>query len=184
MKKIDLIHTAILIVAILAAYAAIQYTIGLLSILAFLGDGAMFKQASEQFIYTIIPIVAFTAACIILVKNGRKYATLILKDDPEGSWEDAPKWDLDRRNILLALFIGMGLHMLIQSIPSLLTDLYDIFSDKVHSYMLEGPGKKGSLIPDLLKTTIGAVLIYASPALTNFIDRSIAVRLDHKDSGS
>ena len=181
MKKIDLIHTAILIVAMLAAYEAIQNIISILSILAFLGDGPLFKRATEQFVFTLIAVGSFTAVCIILVKNGRNYAALILKDDPEGSWEDAPKWELDRRNILLALFIGLGLYTLIQSMPYTLNDLYVMFSDKVSSN-LQDRGRKNNLIIELLKATIGFLLIYAAPALTNFIDKTIAVRLETNDS--
>jgi len=183
MKKIDLIHTSILIVALLAGYEAIQNIISILSILAFLGDGPVFKRVTEQFVFTLIAVGSFTAVCIILVKNGRNYAALMLKDDPEGSWEDAPKWDLDRRNILLALFIGMGLYTLIRSTPYILNDLYVLFSDKVSSN-LQDRDRKNTLVIDLLNATIGSILIYAAPALTNFIDKTIAVRLENNDSRS
>ena len=179
MKKIDLIHTTILIIAILAGYQVIQYVISLVSLLAFASGQGMFSQAASQFVFTAILIISYAILCVILVKNGRKYAGLLLKDEPEGSWEDAPKWELDRRNILFALLIGVGFYTLIQAIPALLVDLYDAFSNKVHSYMLEGPVNKGSLIPELLKVAIGGALIYTAPTLTNFIEKTIAVRLDN-----
>lgn len=183
MKKIDLVHTTILIVAILAAYQAIMYIISILSILAFAGNEYMFKQASSQFAFTAIMTVSFAVLCVILVKNGRKYAGLLLKDEPEGSWEDAPKWDLDRNNILLALFIGIGLYTLVQSIPHLITDFYQLFSEKVGSSMHDG-SRTDSLLLECLRTTVGFVLIYAAPNLTQFIERTIAVRLDANDSRS
>jgi hypothetical protein len=183
MKKIDLVHTTILIVAILAGYQSIQYVIGLLSAVAFAAEADMFRRATSQFVYTMILAISFAVLCVILVKNGRKYATLLLKDDPEASWEDAPKWDLDRRNILFALLIGIGLYSLMQTIPNLLNDFYTVFSDKVGSNM-EASSRKDALIIELLKSLIGFLLIYTAPTLTNIIEKTIAVRLDTGESRS
>src|SRR5581483_9119911 len=102
MKKIDLIHTAILIVAILAGYMAVQTIISALSFITFYhGDGL-----SDQLSYLSIACLGPAITCIVLIRNGRRLAELMLKNDPEGSWDQPSYWDLDRRNIIFVLFIG------------------------------------------------------------------------------
>ena len=182
MKKADLLHTTILIVAILSGYSALQYAIFLLSSFAYAGDLYRFQSLTTQrFVYELLMVVLFSAACVILVRNGRKYAAALLKeeeDEAEAFVDDAVEWQLDRRNIIFVFFIGMGLYTLIQYVPSAVADFFEIFSDKVGAGWLKNPGGKPTLLLDLLRITIGAFLIYASPSLTNFIEKSIAVRLD------
>jgi len=179
MKKIDLIHTAILIVAILAGYMAIQSIISALSFITFYhGDGL-----SDQLAYLSIACLGPVIACLVLIRNGRRLAELMLKDEPEGSWEQASYWDLDRRNIILVLFIGIGLYIMIQAIPNLLIDLYQLFVDKVAAPRFKTHDiDKSTLAIELLRITIGTFLIYASPTLTNFIESTIAVRLNIKEN--
>lgn len=182
MKKIDLVHTTILIVAILAGYSALEYIFYLLSNIASAGEFYYLRgQSWGKLTYYLVMAVLFAATAVILVRNGRKYAGAILRDEPEGSWEDAAQLQLDRSNIILVLIIGMGLYTLIQSIPYALNHLYEIFKDKVGSELLkdENPDR-GILAVEILRVTIGAFLIYAAPALTNFINKNIAVRLDSK----
>lgn len=177
MKKIDLIHTTILIVAILAGYSALQYIIYVLSSVAYVSD--LYYLRNQSLAYYLIMAALFAAVCIILIRNGRKYSALLLKDEPEGSWDEAMQWQLDRTNILLVLFIGMGLYTLIQSIPYVISDFFDFFRDKVGPRVFKEDGsRKGNFIIELLHTTIGAFLIYAAPALTNFINKKVAGRLD------
>ncbi|HEY8967737.1 MAG TPA: hypothetical protein VIM64_01555 [Puia sp.] len=175
MKKIDLIHTAILIVAILAGYMAIQTVISALSFITFYhGDGL-----SDQLAYLTIAFLGPAIVCLVLIRNGRRLAELMLKDEPEGSWEQASYWDLDRRNIIFVLFVGIGLYTLIADVPSLLVHLYQLFAEKVSPALLRTMNvNKDTLAIDLLRVTIGALLIYASPTLTHFIESTIAVRLN------
>lgn len=179
MKKIDLIHTAILIVAILAGYMAIQSIISALSFITFYhGD-----RLSDQLAYLSIACLGPVIVCLVLIRNGRRLAELMLKDEPEGSWEQASYWDLDRRNIIFVLFIGIGLYIMIQAIPNLLIDLYQLFAEKVSPVLLRTMNvNKDTLVIELLRITIGTFLIYASPTLTNFIESTIAVRLNIKEN--
>jgi hypothetical protein len=176
MKKIDLIHTTILIVGILAGYSTLQYFFYLLGSIAFVRG--TYTESYERMLYYIVMIVLFSLACGILVKNGRKYAGVILNDEPEGSWEEAAYLQLDRRNIVFVLFIGLGLYTLIQSVPYVLGDLFELYRSKISSGRAESGPKDAPLIIELLRTTFGALLIYAAPALTDFITKKIAVRLD------
>jgi len=186
MKKFDLVHTTILIIAVLAGYSAMEYLFYLLSSLAYTGEAYhATRQFSERSVYFLIMIVLYAAACVFLVKNSRKYAGLLLKDEPEGSWEDASKWQLDRSNIILVLFLGIGLYVLVHALPYAVNDLYDLFKSKVDSSMFsQDSTKRDSLIIELLRIVVGALLVYAAPNLTQFIERTIAVRLDGNDSRS
>ena len=176
MKKIDLVHTTILIIALLAGYSAIQYFISLCSLFVFATSGGMSDGFVQQTILSIILIMAQVILAVALVKNGHKYAGLLLKDEPEGSWEDAPKWDLDRHGILMVLFIGMGLYTLIQTIPDLLLDFYKIFRDKIR-YNTDRPINWDVVATILLKALTGFSLIYAAPPLANYIEKTIAIRM-------
>lgn len=90
MKKIDLVHTTVLIVAVLAGYSALEYIFYLLvSITEALDSSYLYTQSSGLFLHYCLLILLFAAASIILVRNGRKYAGLLLKDEPEDSGEDA-----------------------------------------------------------------------------------------------
>jgi len=181
MKKIDLIHTTLLIVAILTGYTALTYFLLLLSEVTFLSGP--FSDLSMRFAYFAILTGLFSFACIILIRNSRRYASLILKDEPEGSWEDTARWNLDRRNLLLVLFIGIGLYTLIQAAAFLLYDGYHWFTTKVSGgFGMETPdSRKTSVALELLRLTIGAFLIYAAPNLTNFIENNIAIRLQEEN---
>jgi hypothetical protein len=176
MKKIDLVHTAILIVAILAGYSAIEY---LFYVMANLVYSISPYFSFERMFYDLLMVILFSIACAVLVKNGRKYAGLILKDEPEGSWDEAARLQLDRRNLLLVLFIGLGLYTLIQYLPYVLNDLFQLYRDKVSSGLdKQSDSKKAPLVIEMMRVTIGAFLIYAAPALTDFIIKKIAVRPD------
>lgn len=177
MKKVDLIHTTILIVGILAGYSALQYIFYLLSSIAYVRG--TYTESYERMIYYIVMIVLFSVTCGVLVKNGRKYASTMLKEEHEGSWEEAAYLQLDRRNIVFVLFIGLGLYTLIQSVPYVLGDLFELYRSKISSGMVKENAPNGvPLIIELLRVTIGTLLIYAAPALTDFITKKIAVRLD------
>jgi hypothetical protein len=179
MKKIDLVHTTFVIVGILAGYEALKTFISALSFIS-LYHGS---ELTDQLVYVTIIFLGPAIACILLIRNGRRFSEWILKDEPEGSWEQASFWNLDRRNILFVLFIGIGLIFLIEAIPNLLVYLYQLFNAKINPMVLRSQNlPKDSLAIELLRVTIGTFLIYASPTLTNFIEQTIAVRLDSKEN--
>jgi hypothetical protein len=180
MKKIDIIHTTILVVAVLSAWSALQTLITLLSMIAYATNMYLYQaEGLETVASYLILIGLYSAACIVLVRNGMKYAHLLLANEPEASWDDAPKWDLDRRNILLVLFIGLGLYIMVEALPALLKEAWLQFTAKVDSGTFrQRQAPRTDLAIDLLRVTIGAFLVYASPTLTNLIEKNIAIRLD------
>jgi hypothetical protein len=192
MKKLDLLHTTILIVAILCGYSALQSILYILTLLSDMDlyhlqaqdhaslDVHLFLSATGSILPTIVQVALFSAACIILVRNGKKYAAAILqRAEPGAADENNVEVQLDRYNILFALFIGIGLYTLIQALPNALYHSFQQFTDKISNDLYKSltPGKD-RLIMEWLRVTIGALLIYAAPSLTNFIESTIAVRLD------
>jgi hypothetical protein len=182
MKKIDLIHTTVLIVGILAGFSAIEYIFYFLSSLVYAGDAYYLRNpAASRMLYYLVMAILFSVACIVLVRNARKYALFLLKDEPEASWEDDSQWQLDRKNILLVLFIGIGLYTLIQSTPYALNDLFELFRNKISADPLkDSMHKSAGLAIELLRVTIGAFLVYAAPALTRSLEKNISGRLDNQ----
>ena len=176
MKKADLLHTTILIVAILSGYSALQYAINLLSSLAYTGAHLL---PAETLLYNLLLALLFSAACILLVRNSRKYAAALLKEEDETPGENSLEWQLELRNFIFVLFIGLGLYTLIQSVPYVFAELFELFRDRISfDRFKRDPAVKVNLIVELLRVTIGAFLVYAAPLLTNFIDKKIVVRLD------
>lgn len=177
MKKFDLVHTTILIVAILSGYASLQYLVSILSTIAYSINPVnplysqinYFSIISNNFLMGALDAII----AIILIRNSRKYAGLILKDE---AGEETHQLGLDRQNIILALFIGMGLYMLIQAIPQVLSDAYRLFSRKIDPTSIPEQTPPGTIAVLLLKVVIGAFLIYAAPSFARSIEKNIAPR--------
>jgi hypothetical protein len=212
MKKADLLHTTILILAILAGYSAMQGVLYFLTYVTYATDSA---ASTGLLLYQLFPALLFAVACVLLIRNGRKYTATLLKvadaknteeeeeeetvpipetgasvaEATKTALETVPVFEaagdadierqLDRRNIVFALIIGIGLYTLIQALPYVIVDLFELYRNKVGSdtFRQVAPGKT-NLIIQLLQVTIGAFLVYAAPTLSNFIDKSIAIRLD------
>jgi hypothetical protein len=182
MKKFDLLHLTFLIIAILSGYSAVQNLISLLTLLPYLpGPLTEFTYRGTYFMFMV---GGHAIVCVVLIRNGRKYAAALLKNDPEGTWEDAPRWDLDRHNMLFILFVGLGLHTIIYSGADVLGDCIELFSEKVDYTTTGHYQKRVYLIADLLRLTIGACVVYAAPTLTNSIEHKIAIRLDSSQRSS
>ena len=179
MKKSDLVHVTILIVAVLSGYNAVGAVITLLASIAYYIEG-LYRATEVYIVFYLIQAVLYSLACIVLIRNGRKYADQMTHSEAEDFVEDAPRWDLDRRNMLYVLFIGLGLYLTIQSAVVVIDALYETFKTKVGALGLisKGPKKDTDVLIDLLRLTAGVCLIYAAPTLTNFIENSISVRLD------
>src|ERR1700754_3976576 len=172
MKKLDLIHTTVLIVAIFAGYAALQYFISFLSSLAYVLEVYyMDTQLIERFLYNLILIASFSAVCILLIKNGRRYTTTLLKYDPEMDWDNEILWQLDRKTMIFVVFIGIGLYMLVHSIPYTISYFIDLFRSKVGGEPGKEATARSGFIIQLLQVSLSIFLIYSAPTLTNFIEK-------------
>jgi flagellar biosynthesis component FlhA len=183
MKKFDLIHVTILIVAILLGYNSIQLLIAALDsfVMAF---NPGFPNLLNLLINNCMLAALYAVACYVLIRNARKYAGLILKDDESEESilkdeESAARLHLELSHVLFAFFIGLGLYTIIESLPQALDGAYQLFSGKIspENSMTQQVSVSGILI-HLLKIVVGAFLIYASPNLTNFIETNIAPRLN------
>jgi hypothetical protein len=160
MKKIDLLHTTILIMALLCGYSALQTTVTFLMVI---GAATEIRDPGSTwwsaFLGYLVEILAFIAAMIILVRNGRRYAG----------------------RLLFVLFVGMGLYTVIQALPYALQHLFELFQSKVSAFPGESEGTlrsaKHYLIYELLRITVGIALIYGVANLTNVIENSVAHRL-------
>jgi hypothetical protein len=180
MRKFDLIHTTILIIGLLAGYWAISSLIAMLSFAGYISDiFVSSRSVASQLIRLLANLIIPAIACVVLIRNGKRCATAILKNEPGAIREDAPKIDLDRNNLVFVLLVGLGLSTLIQSLPHALVDAYQLFGNKVAppQYGMQVTDK-GTLAIDLLKVTFGLFLIYAAPTLTNLIERRGSSKTD------
>jgi hypothetical protein len=82
MKKIDLVHTTILIIALLAGYAALGELISLLSLFSYATDLYYMREGFSQAVYILISFILYAVSCLVLIRKGRHYASVILKDEP------------------------------------------------------------------------------------------------------
>jgi hypothetical protein len=170
MKKSDLIHVTLVIVAILLGYSALEYLLGALSLFSRLAD-----ISGSRIVYDLVLTALFAVACLALIRNSRKITEVLLKDEPETA--DASRWDLDRRNILFVLFIGLGTYILLQAVAYAISDLYDTFSNQVNPSTNDRVTIRNGLLIQLLRAIMGFLLIYGAGNLTNLIERTIAGKL-------
>lgn len=210
MKKFDIVHTTILIVAILCGYSALQQLLGILSAVFYASDIFYSRSGIGSIaLPALISTCTYVIAGTILVKNSKRIANFLMgseKQEYEEFLDDATpdehvpqpaettdptalvapetpgaaEWRLDRRSILFAMFIGLGLYTMIEYIPALLNSLFAQFRHEVASGAMDliRPARsKDSILLELLRVTIGAFLIYSAPNLTNFIEKTIAARL-------
>jgi hypothetical protein len=179
MKKFDLIHTAILIVALFCGFSALQSTIDLLVLIATYTGYSRFAYQRPDLVGYLIRTGLSIAATIILIRNSRRYATRLLHNEVENPPEPPPTWGLDRRSLILTLFIGMGLYTVIQALPYAIQHLFELFQSKVSAIPVsEDKTSTASkfIIYELLRITVGTFLIYAAPTFTNYIEKKIAIR--------
>jgi hypothetical protein len=182
MKKIDLLHTTILIMALLCGYSALQTIVTFLMVI---GAATEIRDPGSTwwstFLGYLVEILAFIAAMIILVRNGRRYAGRLLGDREVDQSEASPALQADRADILFVLFVGMGLYMVIQALPYALQHLFELFQSKVSAFPGESEGTlrsaKHYLIYELLRITVGIALTYGAANLANIIENSVAHRL-------
>jgi hypothetical protein len=180
MKKSELVFTTIIIVAILTGYSGIQYIFSFLSMIGYgfgphyPGDNLGMGRVISLFLLSVL----FSACCIALAKRGKDITAALLKNEPDEGIAQLP---LDRRNLILVLFIGIGLYTLIEAIPFAISDLFYFFKAAVGPSSEEGRiPKKDLFIVELLRVILGMFMIYAAPAMTDFIDNKIAAKFGKK----
>jgi len=184
MKKIDILQTTILVIAVMSAYSVMENILSTVSAFAqaFVPYSPGFGAAITQLIITIaVAIVVY-----LLIRYSRWIAGWLLKNDPDGDTEDTARWNVDRRTLIFALIIGIGLYTVIFALAYAINDFIDFFNLKVAANSgISVPNRRNYLILELLRLTIGAFLIYGAPNLTDFIEKTIAVRLKrHTDTQS
>jgi hypothetical protein len=180
MKKIDLVHTTIIIIALMAGYSALQQILGLLSVVGYASDIFLSLRGPDYGTIGLylIALVMYVIICVVLIRKGRTFATTILKNEPELSLEDAAQVQLDRSNLIFVLLIGMGIYTIMESLPYLIKNLFELFRNRVATDLFrETKPSSQTIIIELLKITLGAFLIYASAPITNFIDKNIASKI-------
>ena len=178
MKKFDLVHTTILIIALLAGYSALEQVLAILTMVGYVTSVEVPGGFSQTFFFTVLSFIFSLGCCLLLIWKGGNIAFLIMKNEPQESQDATTQLQLDRWNIIFVLFIGMGLYTIIQSIPYLVRDLYDLFKNKAATDLFRGPGPDSrTVVLESLKVLLGAFLIYAAAPFTNFIDKIIASKL-------
>lgn len=170
MKKSDLIHVTVLIVAILLGYSALEYLLATLALLTRWDD-----TPGSRIVYEIVLAALFALACGLLIGNSRKLTGTLLKDEPASA--EASQWDLDRRNILFVLFIGLGVFIFIQAIAYAAGDFYDVYANQANPGANSRVSIRNGLLIQTLRALMGFLLIYGAPNLTNLIERTIARKL-------
>lgn len=177
MKKSDLIHVTVLIAAILLGYTALECLLGLLSLLTRWED-----TSSGTVIYELVLTALFSLASVLLIRYSRQVTGVILKDEPANP--EGSRWELDRRNILFVLFIGLGIFICIQAIAYGIGDFFDVYSNQVNPGAYKRVSIRNGLLIQSLRALMGFLLIYGAPNFTNLIERTIAHKLHNGSQSS
>ena len=176
MKKIDIIQTTILVIAIMVGYSVVEFFLSLLAALPQIFSP--YANGAGNLATRLIVMMLAAIATYLLIRFSRRIAAWLLKNDPDGDTEGAARWDVDRRTLVFALIIGIGLYTMVYALAYAINDLIDFFNLKVAvTSGRPAPSRKDYLVLELLRLTIGAMLVYAAPNLSDFIEKTIAVRL-------
>ncbi|HEV9036723.1 MAG TPA: hypothetical protein VGQ51_08885 [Puia sp.] len=178
MKKIDIIQTTLIIIAVLNAYNALYTIIALVTEVPMVSGPGGQQALIAQFLISAL----VTSGVFLIIRYSRPIAAWLLRFDPEGDAEGSARWHLDRRTLIFALFIGIGALMLINALPDVAADLFYAFKSKVSRSVEPFAPNENQLLLQLLKVALGALIVYAAPGLTGFIEKSIAVRLKGQPS--
>jgi hypothetical protein len=193
MKKIDLLHTTVLIIAIICGYSALA------EFLSILGASVYFSEIFTSGYGSggggvVVPIlghaVVYAIVCIVMVRNSKRIATWLLGNDrPEyeefleesgsgkTSAEEAKDVEAVTARSSAAVTTVAGIDAGGAENPD---EIITQFRTKVAEGSLNfGKLSEGRdhLLLDLLRVTISTLVIYAAPTLTNLIDRTLASRL-------
>lgn len=168
MKKSDLIHVTIKIVGILLGYSAISQLITLITMLGYLGGPYSYFGIV---ISAFITCITLSIACYLLLRNAWKYTRLILKSEPELFDEEALPITLNKEELIYTFIVGLGLYLMAQYIPNAIANAYKVYSDTVNrdALSVKSGNAKTDLIIELLRITVGAMLIYGARQLSEFI---------------
>jgi|SRR6185437_10343217 len=170
MKKSDLIHVTVLIAAILLGYSALECLLGTLSMLT-----RRANISADSIEYQLVLAALFALASGLLIRYSRQLTRVLLKDEPANV--ESSRWELDRRNILFVLFIGLGLYICIQAIAYCAGDFFDVFSNQINPDVYKRVTIRNGVLIQFLRALMGFLLIYGAPNLTNLIERTIAHKL-------
>jgi hypothetical protein len=84
MKKFDIVHTTVLIVAILCGYSALQQFLGILNTIFYASDIFYARSGMGTFaLPTLISTCTYLIAAIILVKNSKRIANYLLGSEKQ-----------------------------------------------------------------------------------------------------
>jgi hypothetical protein len=180
MKKIDLVHTGVLIIALMLGYSALQTLISFFSMAGYYSDVFFSSKGMQSAgIPTLLSLLLLSGACAALVKYGRTIAEKILQNEPESVDGDQVAVHLDRHNLIMVVLIGLGVFTVLNPLPHFLVDIYELFRNKVTVDEFRTRTVDADTIAvELLKLTMGFFLIYAASPITNFIEKKIPAKTE------
>ncbi len=185
MKKIDPIQLAILIIALLLGYEALQTLPYMLWLLyqwfeEGLTMGRRFDNVAINFLY----LVFYIAGSIILIKKSKAIAQKI---DSEASFAADVKIILRRNDVLYGTLVTMGAFVLITKFPKLMVNLYAYIRESNKPLAYDGPNLilPGETIPEQVITIILAIvlLVYAK-TITEYLTRHLQEDTDIESIGT
>src|SRR5205085_11240715 len=128
MKKTNLIHLIITVVGIFIMYSALNLFPELFAYLIFwFSDGLAGGRMMEGLVSVFLYFAAYMIIASLVLKNSKKLSNYIaMRYDVY----NPPILNPSRHDLLYILFIGVGVYNLIQKLPLLLQNLYQVITHR------------------------------------------------------
>jgi hypothetical protein len=173
MKRLDLVQLSLIITGICSAFFCIdQIPRFLVYMFAWFSSGLTGGYMMESFIETILLLTGYLLFSLFSIRSSKQLAEWISnKADLHGDIN----FSLSTRELLFALFIGLGVYGLIRDLPQLLADGYSYLKDHSHTIITDLDmirPKKGTLFIQITKVALFfTLLVYANIFARFFADR-------------
>ena len=168
MKRLDLVQLTLIITGIISLF----FFMGLIPrfmiyFISWFSDGLRGGYYMQAFIENILLLAVYLLYSIFCIKNSKRLAEWISN---RASLHADINFALNKKELLFALFLGLGIYGMARELPALLTDVYHIIRES-NMRSIEQEYKKSSserLIIELISFSLFLVLVLYAKTFADF----------------
>ena len=174
MKRLDLVQLTIIIVGIISAYFAIVTAPQFITLLFLWFEKDLSGgYAMMSFIQAILLLATYLLLSIYAIKNSKQLAETLAN---KANLQSNINFALNKKELLYAVFIGLGIYGLIENLPFFLKDIFMYIQENKRPLQLfEEPQSvtKSSLFVQVFKIGLYFVLVYYANVFAEFLAAKI-----------
>jgi len=163
MKRLDLVQLTIIIMGLLSAFFCLRLLPQLLIyFFSWFSDGLRGGYMMQTLISNIILFAIYLLFSMFTIKNSKQLTDCI--SNRAGLHADI-NFALNKRELLFALFLGLGIYGLLQEIPAALSNTYEYITESnrlTTDYELSNPKKHQLIIQGIQVALLFILVLYAN----------------------